>query len=185
MTADPSPSEPFSLNVAVNIQDPAWTEMVPPVAALAKEVVRETLAKKEVWHLWLGVLPTSGIEVSVCFAGDEFVQNLNQTFRDKNKPTNVLSFPNGGLSDASDAGSLLLGDVVLARGVVLAEAKRDGKSLVAHTSHLLVHGVLHLLGFSHDLDPDAEAMETLEEEILKELGIANPYEEIQGQRYAP
>lgn len=182
MTEDPSPSKPYSLKVEVNIQEPAWTEMVPPVAALAKEVVHETLANKEAWHLWPGAMPTSGIEVSVCFAGDEFVQNLNQTFRDKNKPTNVLSFPNGDLSKAGGAGSLLLGDVVLARGVVLAEAKRDGKSPVAHTSHLLVHGVLHLLGFSHDLNPDAEDMETLEVEILKALGIANPYEEIQGQR---
>lgn len=186
MTADPSPSEPYSLTVDVNIQDPAWTEAVPSAAALADEVIRETLANKAVWRHWPEAAPTGALEISVCFAGDEFVQGLNRKFRGKNSATNVLSFPAGDRpGNRIGAEPVMLGDIVLAQGVVLAEARRDAKTPRAHTSHLLIHGALHLLGFSHELDPEAEAMEALEVEILGGLGIANPYQETGAQRQNP
>ncbi len=186
MTADPSPSEPYSLTVDVDIQDPAWTEAVPSAVALAEEVIRETLANKAVWCHWPEAAPTGALEVSVCFAGNEFVQGLNQKFRGKNTATNVLSFPAGDRpGNRIGTEPVMLGDIVLAQGVVLAEARRDGKTPRAHTSHLLIHGALHLLGFSHNLDPEAEAMEALEVEILEVLGIANPYLETSGQKQTP
>jgi probable rRNA maturation factor len=103
-------------------------------------------------------------------------RRLNRTWRGKDKPTNVLSFPAGGEAGPRDA-PRLLGDVVLAGGVVAAEAEAQGKRLSAHLTHLVVHGVLHLLGHDHERDRDAERMEALEIRILRRLGVANPYEE--------
>jgi len=105
-------------------------------------------------------------ELSVVLADDGFVQNLNRDYRDKDKPTNVLSFPQD---------SPMLGDVVLAYETVKREAEEQDKAFEDHAAHLLVHGVLHLLGYDHENDEDAEEMEALEVEILNGLGIANPY----------
>ena len=175
MSEDPSPPEPHSLIVEVAIQDLAWTEALPPAKALAEEIVRETLGNKKAWRRWPGNRPGERIEVSVCFAGDKFVQDLNNKYRDKNHPTNVLSFPNGEFVNNGQADTLILGDIAIAKGVVEAEAKRDKKSLIAHTSHLLVHGTLHLLGYTHEKDAEAKTMEALEVDILGSIGLANPY----------
>ena len=120
------------------------------------------------------------IEVSVRLTGDRQVQALNAQWRGKDKPTNVLSFP---LADETDlrkanvAGpELLLGDIVLARGVCETEAAEKGMSVEQHAAHLLVHGTLHLLGYDHHDDADACDMEAREVRALERLGIANPYE---------
>lgn len=120
-------------------------------------------------------------EISVKYAEDEEVQALNAAYRNKDKATNVLSFPMlpVDLLDAAaltDDGEILLGDIVLARGVCAAEAVEKGISLEAHATHLVVHGVLHLLGHDHDLsDADAEQMEAMETRALASLGLADPY----------
>ena len=105
--------------------------------------------------------------ISVVLADDKFVQELNHQFRGKNKPTNVLSFNGGGDE---------LGDIVLAYETIKQEAKEQKKSFTSHTAHLIIHGCLHLLGFDHEADKDAEKMERKEITILKELGFDNPYE---------
>ena len=97
------------------------------------------------------------------------VRDLNARFRDKDKPTNVLSFP------APESAAPHLGDVVLAYGVCAAEAEAQGKTLSDHLSHLVVHGVLHLLGRDHEDDAEAEEMEAEEREILAGIGVADPY----------
>ena len=119
------------------------------------------------------------LEISVRMAGDEEVRALNAEWRGKDKPTNVLSFPMLNADDlrsATVAGpELLLGDMILARGVCEAEARDKDVSIENHAAHLVVHGTLHLLGYDHLDDDDAATMESCEVRALARLGIANPY----------
>jgi len=119
------------------------------------------------------------IEISVTLTGDEEVRSLNARWRGKDKATNVLSFPmldERELRAASVAGNeLLLGDIILARGVCEDEAAEKGVSIEEHAAHLLVHGTLHLLGYDHQRDDEAAEMESREIRALERLGIRNPY----------
>jgi probable rRNA maturation factor len=129
-------------------------------------------------------LATSGrpIEISVRLTGDDEVRALNAHWRGKDKPTNVLSFPmlsEAELPQAKIAGpEMLLGDIVLARGVCAAEATSKGVSMEDHAAHLVVHGTLHLLGYDHHDDDQAQDMEQREVRALQRLGIASPYEAV-------
>lgn len=120
------------------------------------------------------------IEVSVKYSDNKEVQTLNAAYRGKDKPTNVLSFPMvqsdllSGLANTDD-GEVLLGDIILAHGVCAAEAAEKGVSVETHATHLIVHGTLHLLGFDHEDDSSAEAMEAIERSALAWMGIADPY----------
>lgn len=124
------------------------------------------------------------VEVSVRLTDDAEVHTLNRDFRGKDKPTNVLSFPQVqddlleslANSDAKEpGGEILLGDIVLARETCAREAEEKGISIVDHATHLIVHGTLHLVGYDHMDDASAAAMEALEVKALASLGIANPY----------
>jgi probable rRNA maturation factor len=120
-------------------------------------------------------------EVSVRLTSDEEVQTLNREYRQKDKPTNVLSFPmiQPDLLDTldnSDDGEALLGDIVLAYGVTAREAEDKGVTIDEHATHLIVHGTLHLLGLDHELgEAEADAMEEIERAALATLGISDPY----------
>jgi probable rRNA maturation factor len=118
------------------------------------------------------------VEVSLLLTDDARIQVLNRIWRGKDQPTNVLSFPAGLDDGEADGRPLLLGDIAIARETVVAEAAAESKSVEAHLCHLLVHGLLHLLGYDHEADDEAEEMEALETEILAELGIADPYAEV-------
>lgn len=129
-----------------------------------------------------GALTTADalIEISVRLTDDAEVQVLNRDYRQKDKPTNVLSFPMiaPDLLDAvsnTDDGEVLLGDIVLAHETCAAEAAEKGITLPAHATHLIVHGTLHLLGYDHQGQAEAEAMEQIERDVLATLGIADPY----------
>jgi probable rRNA maturation factor len=133
-----------------------WGRAIPGATALARRAARAALDACDA---------TAG-EVAIVLSDDATVRRLNRDYRHKDKPTNVLSFP---------LGDQLLGDVVLARETVLAEAGAQGKLAGNHLSHLVVHGVLHLLGFDHEKEAQARRMEALERRVLAGLGIADPY----------
>ncbi|MDC7788427.1 rRNA maturation RNase YbeY [Rhodoplanes sp. TEM] len=115
-------------------------------------------------------------ELAVVLADDATVKTLNGQYRGRDAPTNVLSFPAvPGPGPTDTAMPTLLGDVVLAYETVRAEAERDGKPFAHHLGHLVVHGVLHLLGYDHETDSDAETMEARERDVLASLAIPDPY----------
>ena len=168
-----------SFEVAVSLQDAAWGVYLKDIDTLAERTLRAA------WqHLAAdrsGKASSRVTEVSLVFADDATVADLNRSYRGRQGPTNVLSFPNmdddQGHGPASAAAPRLLGDVILARQTVEREAAAQGKTLQAHTLHLLVHGFLHLLGHDHHGDAEAAEMEALEIAILAELGVADPYAE--------
>ena len=116
-------------------------------------------------------------EVSVRVVGADEMQQLNSEFREQDKPTNVLSFPAGDLTGLPDEAERPLGDIVVCAAVVAAEAEQQEKTQSDHWAHMIVHGTLHLLGFDHENDSDAAAMESLEIRIMTDHGIASPYGE--------
>lgn len=144
--------------ISILVNEPRWKGLGPTV----KRGVEAALAKQKVKQAALNVLLTNDAEV----------KTLNAQYRGKNKPTNVLSFPDGEKID----GVLQLGDIAMAYETIAAEAAAQGKALKHHLSHLAIHGTLHLLGNDHEEDAEAEAMEALEIAILARMGIANPYE---------
>jgi probable rRNA maturation factor len=114
-------------------------------------------------------------EVSLYIVDEAEGQELNKQYRDRNYPTNVLSFP---ADIPEEIGVPLLGDLVVCAPVVEREAQEQGKSLEAHWAHMLIHGSLHLLGFDHIDDAEADEMEALETEIITGLGYPAPYQEL-------
>ena len=142
--------------IEVEIEDEAWTLALPEAAAVADRAATAAMGAFEG-------------DVVILLTDDAAVQDLNGRFRDRDLPTNVLSFP------AAESAAPHLGDLVLAFGVCAAEAEAQGKSLADHLAHLTVHGVLHLLGRDHEAEAEAEAMEAEERTILATLGVADPY----------
>lgn len=123
----------------------------------------------------------AAVEISIRLADDEEVRALNRQYRGKDKATNVLSFPMiqpdllETVTQDTDDGEVLLGDIILAHGVCAAEAAERGIAVADHATHLMVHGVLHLLGYDHMTDEEAERMEAIERDALASLGLPDPY----------
>ena len=164
------------IHVELTREDP-WpdTDWIARAARAARAAVERTP------HGELATMPAA-VELSLRLTSDDEVQALNRQYRGKDKPTNVLSFPmiQPDLLDTvtrnSDDGEVLLGDIVLAHGVCAREAETRGVALDEHVTHLIVHGVLHLLGYDHADDEEAEAMEAHERDALAALGLADPYQ---------
>ncbi|MCL1123823.1 rRNA maturation RNase YbeY [Shewanella surugensis] len=114
-------------------------------------------------------------ELTIRIVGNEESQQLNFDYRGKDKPTNVLSFP---FEAPPEIELPLLGDLIICAPVVAQEANAQNKTLQAHWAHMVVHGCLHLLGYDHIDDAEAEEMESLETQIITQLGFANPYQEL-------
>ncbi|MCP4185822.1 MAG: rRNA maturation RNase YbeY [Hyphomicrobiales bacterium] len=117
-------------------------------------------------------------QLSLLFDGDEAIRSLNQRFRGLDNATNVLSFPGSNLSPGDEAENVL-GDIAFALQTIRNEADLEGKSFDHHLSHLMIHGFLHLFGYDHLRNEEAELMEQLEIKALANLGIENPYLETQ------
>ncbi|HZF94416.1 MAG TPA: rRNA maturation RNase YbeY [Allosphingosinicella sp.] len=147
--------------------------------ALAERAAKAAVAASDL--AWLGA-STCDFEVSVRFSSDEDVRTLNAAWRAKDKATNVLSFPMIERDllvtfRRSGPGEALLGDVILAHGVCAREAAEKGVAVETHAAHLIVHGMLHLLGYDHETgDEDADAMEETERRALATIGISDPYQ---------
>jgi len=122
-----------------------------------------------------GRLPEGVFDIAVRIVGAAEIESLNQQYRNKEGATNVLSFPAGAVHGLPSSEARSLGDIVICASVVRDEAVRQGKPLADHWAHMVVHGVLHLLGFDHGGDREAEEMESLEASILHSRGVANPY----------
>lgn len=136
----------------------------------------ENIPSEEDFRSWVAAaLPADKInsELTIRVVGFDESRSLNAQYRQKDKPTNVLSFPS---ELPPELQIPLLGDLVICAGVVEREALEQGKTLLAHWAHMVVHGTLHLLGYDHETDADAEVMEALETRILGTLGFPAPYE---------
>jgi probable rRNA maturation factor len=122
-----------------------------------------------------GRKPAGDVDVAVRVVDAEEIRTLNRLYRDKDKPTNVLSFPTGDIDGLPPEAGVLLGDVVVCAAIVAAEAGEQGKALADHWAHIIVHGTLHLLGFDHENEADAVEMESLETQILASQSVTDPY----------
>jgi len=144
--------------IEVLVREPAWTRALPRARSLARRGAEAAAGR--------------GVELTVVLAGDAAVGELNGRFRGAWTPTNVLAFPAASGPDGS------IGEVILAFGVCAREAAAQGKTLADHMRHLTIHGVLHLMGYDHQTDEEAEHMEALEARALATLGVIDPYRHV-------
>ena len=162
---DNSPQEMGSIVVEALIEEEAWYSLSDAPAIFVSDMLKKSL-------LFMGV---DSIHVSVKLTSDQELQNLNKEFRGKNAPTNVLSFPYG-RDLIQERGELRsLGDIVLSYQRILEESMEQNKNFEHHCTHMLVHGLLHLLGCDHEEEEDIKEMEKMEVKILKSFDIKNPY----------
>ena len=155
------------MTVSIEVEDQDWATL-PGLQELAQSAVTAALRG--------AAEDAEGCDIAVLFTDDAAIAEINAEWRGKDKPTNVLSFPTPDDMPVPEGEPQPLGDIVLAFGVITREAAEQGKTLRDHTAHLIVHGTLHLLGFDHESDVEADEMEALETRILKGLGISDPYE---------
>jgi probable rRNA maturation factor len=166
MTASPLAETPPDFAVDVVIESDAW-QALPDAEAIVHRAIALAAAA--------GVMTNHpGTEVSVMLCDDATIAGLNARWRGQARPTNVLSFPAPPARTASGR-RMPLGDIAIAYETVAREAREQGKPVADHLSHLVVHGLLHLLGYDHQADGEAERMERLERDILARIGIADPY----------
>lgn len=153
-------------SIEVVAENPLW-EALPDAEDLASRAALAAIAAGDVEVM-------EGAELSILLADDATLQELNRSWRGKDKPTNVLSWPAADLDDL--VSSPHCGDIALSYETLAREAGEEGKTIADHFTHLVVHGVLHLLGYDHETDDEAEEMEALEVRVLAGLAIADPYE---------
>ena len=151
--------------IDIEIADAAWAGALPEVETLARASAEATLASEG----------AAGEGVSLLLADDATLRGLNARFRDQDKPTNVLSFPVAPLPGTPVGEARPLGDLVICPQVLRSEAREQKKTLRSHWAHLVVHGVLHLIGYDHEREAEASRMEQREISVLRRLGFANPY----------
>lgn len=153
--------------IEIAVESPLW-DALPAVDDLVRRAVAAALDAEDLDF-------AEGAELSVLLADDARVRELNRDWRGKDQPTNVLSFPAAEPDEIAD--SPMIGDVALAYETLAREAERDGVALGDHFQHLVVHGVLHLFGYDHIEDGEAEIMEDAERRALASIGISDPYQE--------
>lgn len=140
------------------VEDEGWRDAMPEIEALTAACLEAAAARE----------PELQREIALMFCDDAKIRELNRQFRGQDKPTNVLSFPSGEAEG-------FLGDIALSRETCVREANDKGLPLRDHAAHLIIHGMLHLIGYDHQTDADASVMERCETVILGSMGIADPY----------
>jgi probable rRNA maturation factor len=153
--------------IVIRLAEPRWRGEIAVVRSLCRRAARSALAAAG-----------RGLcgEITIMLADDATLHALNREFRRKDRPTNVLAFPAAGPGPAPQ-GDQPLGDVVIAFETVAGEARAQGKPLSHHLAHLVVHGILHLLGYIHDRKADARRMEAVEIAALAAIGVPDPYDD--------
>lgn len=146
---------------------------------VANDIKDSDLPSENDLKQWLSAVLKSQLdnhkEITLRFVSEEESKQLNSQYRDKNTPTNVLSFP---FESPPELNLPLLGDLVICKPVIEREALEQGKALLHHYAHMVIHGCLHLYGYDHIEDAEAEVMETLEIDLLSHLNIDDPYQEL-------
>lgn len=168
---------PALLTVESTVEASGWAAAMADAEGFAATVCEAAWNAVQAQHGGDGI----AAEISIFWTDDAGIRALNKQYRHQDKPTNVLSFPLYGGWDviapvAEQVSPVALGDIILALETITREAREQGKRFEAHLAHLLVHGVLHLCGYDHEDDCEAEAMEALETEILAGLGYPAPYQ---------
>lgn len=171
----------MQINLHIETEEPRWLEAIPDMEIVTQKVKNATF-DYVVAHENVGILTADKpIVVNLCLSNDAHVWQLNRDFRNQDKPTNVLSFANIDFDDFDAQNEpfaeIELGDIIIAYETMVKEAEAENITLNAHFCHLLVHGFLHILGFDHIEDDEAEYMESFEKAILQNIGIADPYAE--------
>jgi probable rRNA maturation factor len=147
-------------HIDIQVQSPLWNAQ-----PLAEQTIREAISAAA------GALSTEGGEVSILLTDNSEIARLNRDWRGIDKPTNVLSFP----ASRVGQGDKLLGDIVIAYETLERESTDESRDFLHHLAHLAVHGFLHLIGFDHETDAQAEEMEGLESRIMMRLNMPDPY----------
>lgn len=161
------------IDLTLVLHDARWRKLIPNTEQYAREVILATLdaiksrvpaPKKE-----------HSPEIACLFTNDAEIRILNRQFRGKDAVTNVLSFAADRHAPAPEEQPLIIGDLILSIDTIEREANEQGKTFQSHTSHMLVHGILHLFDYDHEHDAEAEDMERIECAVLQKLGIGDPY----------
>lgn len=150
--------------VDIEVEHEDWLDVLPDAPQLIQTAIEATFAHLET---------NQQADIVVLLTDDAEMKDLNKQYRQKNAPTNVLSFPAPKIAGVTDIAHL--GDMALGLETCVREAKEQNKTLANHVTHLSVHGALHLLGYDHMVEAEAQEMEDLEREVLKSLNIADPY----------
>jgi probable rRNA maturation factor len=153
-----------TIAVDVLIRSPRWKTLRNAAGIVRKAVRAAAIAAS-----------TPRAELAIVLTDDSAIHALNRDWRGQDKPTNVLSFPAARTPAGGRPPAIVLGDIVIAYQTTAREARTERKPLANHLSHLAVHGFLHLVGYDHEVLRDAKAMESLEVEILDDLGVPDPY----------
>ncbi len=159
----------MQLAIDITKENALWDSLPHDIEQYTHDIVSKVLNK---------TLPNiQAIEVSVVLADNALIQKLNRDYREKDKPTNVLSFPMTDQDDLDEEAKFIcLGDIIISYETITAESEEQEKSFLDHYTHMLVHGCLHLMHYDHITEELANEMEGLEIEILSSFGIKNPYE---------
>jgi len=177
-TPDPGSNQAVTVEVDVEVDQPHWPMDTPDGHSLCQFMAAATFVKAHPSNP-MGRRFSGEVEIAVRLTSDKELAALNYQYRGLDKPTNVLSFAALDTDGPAllDGTPLFLGDIAIAGETVIREAREQEKAVKDHLAHMVVHGTLHLLGFDHETDDDAEKMEAYERDILRSFDISDPYQD--------